>query len=125
MSEPNIPWGSYMKRVAGVKKNRESAIYWYSAAAKQGHKNAEKRLQKLQSGTHEAVSIDTELAPQEALLLAVDAGDIKVAEKLLAQGVSAQTRDRHQRPVLLDAVTQKDSAMVKLLIKYGADVNVG
>ncbi|NOQ89523.1 MAG: hypothetical protein GQ549_01105, partial [Gammaproteobacteria bacterium] len=95
--------GTYYEDGIGVKSDRKNAIYWYSAAVKQGHKNAGKRLKKIQSGESVSLLIDNAQNPEEALVDAVSTGNIKAAKQLLEDGVSAETRCKYQRPVILYA----------------------
>ncbi|MGD8801872.1 MAG: tetratricopeptide repeat protein, partial [Gammaproteobacteria bacterium] len=96
----------------GVPESRKLAAFWLSHAAQQGHKHAARKLEQLQSG--KATGIDTTAIsddPDEALVLAVIAGNLASAEKLLKAGVSANTRDQYQRPVILEAVAREDVPM--------------
>ena len=115
--------GTFYEDGIGVENNKDKAIYWYSAAAKQNHGNAQKRLTKIQSDDSTPVIIDKNQSPEETLIHAVISGDAIITEQLLESGVSPDTRDKYQCPVLLYATSQKNETIVKLLIKYGADVN--
>ena len=111
--------GTFYEDGIGVESNKEKAIYWYSAAAKQNHGNAQKRLTRIQSDDSTPAVVDKNQSPEEAFIHAVNAGNTATAEQLLESGVSPDTRDEYQRPVLLDAISQKNNTMVKLLIKHG------
>lgn len=65
-------------------------------------------------------------SPQYDLLKAVDDQDIQKTTELLAQGVSPDTRRRSDRiPALLIAVEKSNMGLLKLLLDYDANPNIG
>lgn len=61
---------------------------------------------------------------QMQLLAAVSTGCVKTVSGLLAQGVPVNTGDEDDDTALTLAVSRSDAAMVELLLKAGADVNL-
>jgi len=60
---------------------------------------------------------------EKDLLAAVEQGDLKKAEELLAKGADANSVDAGNTPLLTNAVCADSPEMVELLLKHGADPN--
>jgi ankyrin repeat protein len=66
---------------------------------------------------HEAQSLGREL------IIAAREGDIDQVTHLLARGANINTKDKTGRTALMKAVTQRQEAVVKLLVRAGAYIN--
>lgn len=60
---------------------------------------------------------------EQKLVTAILENDLKKTEKLLKKGLSANTKDQLETPILQLAAQQGNYELVKLLIKYDANVN--
>ncbi|CAM3567475.1 ankyrin repeat domain-containing protein [Sphingobacterium prati] len=61
---------------------------------------------------------------QDNIVEAVASSQIATVEKLLEAGADANQKGSDSKPLLLTATERRDIAMAKLLVRYGANVNL-
>jgi len=69
-------------------------------------------------------SSDTQVSPQEEIIKLVSKNDIKGVKNALENNTDVNSKDANKRSLLLIATNNGHIEMAKLLVKYGADVNL-
>ncbi|MEJ2609893.1 MAG: ankyrin repeat domain-containing protein [Candidatus Thiodiazotropha sp.] len=120
-TEAQYATGAMYEHGWGVKADTTQAMNWYSKAASQGHKLAQKKLDYLANSSPVAGLNDKQTS--ELLNRAAAAGKTETLKRILATGVSPDTRDDFSRSALHEAVINNRVEAVDLLLAAGANPN--